>query len=1154
MQLIHGVGLDELIKDLRRIKHNGNTGKQTDDGQVTSSDMTQAAELTSQMALSLWRGDLRNPPSDATAVADSANVHQNKNVPQHQSPSPQSNEVTRAAISDSVPLSDASIPVVGPASASRVTRKQAYQHSVARIGLQIANALQYAHEHSILHRDIKPSNLMLDHSGTVWVTDFGLAKSLDQHDLTNTGDILGTLRYMPPEAFTAKTDHRGDIYSLGITLYELLALRPAFDESDKHRLIARLSEGPPERLERVDPAIAGDLVTIVHKSIERDPAHRYQSAKALEEDLARFINDEPINARRISSLERVIRWSQRNRAMSFAIASIASLLVLVTVISTIAALQSSAAKQSAEANAVRLRDEMKLAEAARHQTDEARFISNIQLASFYVQRKSTAQARRILKHIPPKHRNWEWAYLADNAWPDLASAKTPAADSDNTPGASTVELWKNKIASRYQQIVAEYGAIRDGQFTADGSSVVLSALDGSMGLYSVADGEELHRFVNPDKHAPMSRGMLSPDGTKLVTVPLTGWPLVLDRSDSEGRPRRFRVESDTLSSGLHWAWSPNQEYVVSAHFDHQVRFWNVKTLERDGGLPAHEGEVRDLYFDDSGNVLWTASMDGTIRKWSFPKGQPMNEWTSPDGEATNVRTCPITDGLSFQAISPDRRSAVALFVNGLSFIWDIETGKQGVTLSEANPSTVTSPNRRVGAAFSLDGSSVAVMRGLLAVTIHDVKSGSQIGQIEGNTSSLRSIGFSPDGTKLMTTAEDGTAIIWSPEPASPDPVRTLSNAHDDAVYQIDFDESGQRLLSGSFDKTVRVSDFASRQVIATYGGHKTDVISVDFHPDGVRAASLDRNGYLHVWDAGDASPLLVIDPESERFGQLMSTTGGGRRGEIFSFPGVLSTGLFSPDGLHLVSFRKDGMKVFDARDGSLRVHLEGASEPGWPVFSYDSKLVSLLEMDGSSARIWDLQTGRLVTELRGHTYAICMMSFSPNDHRIVTGGMAKTIVWNARTGDRCVLQARTGYTASCRFSSDAKYVLTGHSDNISRIWDSRTGELLTELQGHTGRLRDVRFSPDETRLVSWATDDQVIVWDAVRPLANLLIARKGNSRPLQARWTPDGRDIVTSWTDGSIAVWSGANKEELSKFEGEGDDFEVQFDAWRNTTITSLQH
>src|SRR2546427_38362 len=111
-------------------------------------------------------------------------------------------------------------------------RKPPVWQSVTRIGVQVAEALAYAHGQGIQHRDIKPSNLLLDTRGTVWVTDFGLSKADDQQNLTHAGDVLGTLRYMPPEAFDGRTDARGDIYALGLTLYELLALRPVFDEKE----------------------------------------------------------------------------------------------------------------------------------------------------------------------------------------------------------------------------------------------------------------------------------------------------------------------------------------------------------------------------------------------------------------------------------------------------------------------------------------------------------------------------------------------------------------------------------------------------------------------------------------------------------------------------------------------------------------------------------------------------------------------------------------------------------------------------------------------------------------------------------------------------------------------------------------------------------
>src|SRR5205823_9682874 len=112
-----------------------------------------------------------------------------------------------------------------------------YSRGVARIGVQVAEALAYAHRQGILHRDIKPSNLLLDLQGVVWVTDFGLAKAEGTDELTNTGDIVGTIRFMAPERFEGKSLPQSDVYALGVTLYEMLTLRPAFDDTNKAKLI-----------------------------------------------------------------------------------------------------------------------------------------------------------------------------------------------------------------------------------------------------------------------------------------------------------------------------------------------------------------------------------------------------------------------------------------------------------------------------------------------------------------------------------------------------------------------------------------------------------------------------------------------------------------------------------------------------------------------------------------------------------------------------------------------------------------------------------------------------------------------------------------------------------------------------------------------------
>src|SRR5262249_51878144 len=159
----------------------------------------------------------------------------------------------------------------------------------ARIGLQVAEALSYAHRQGILHRDIKPSNLLMDAGETVWVTDFGLAKVDGDATLTRPGDAVGTVRYMAPERFRGRSDPRSDVYGLGMTLYELLTLRRAFYDPDRMNLIRRIEREEPPRPRQIDRQIPRDLETIVLKAIAKEPGGRYATAEAMAEDLRRYL-------------------------------------------------------------------------------------------------------------------------------------------------------------------------------------------------------------------------------------------------------------------------------------------------------------------------------------------------------------------------------------------------------------------------------------------------------------------------------------------------------------------------------------------------------------------------------------------------------------------------------------------------------------------------------------------------------------------------------------------------------------------------------------------------------------------------------------------------------------------------------------------------
>ncbi len=203
---------------------------------------------------------------------------------------------------------------------------------VARIGVQVAGALAFAHAQGVVHRDIKPSNVVLDSAGTVWITDFGVAHDAAATEtLTHTGDVLGTLRYVAPERFSGQGDERADVYGLGVTLYELICGHPAFADVDRAAVLSRILRDDPPRPRHFDRTIPRDLETIVLKAMARDPAHRYATAAALAEDLRRFLEDRPILARRIGVHERLMRWCRRNPAVAGLLAAVFLLLATVAV-------------------------------------------------------------------------------------------------------------------------------------------------------------------------------------------------------------------------------------------------------------------------------------------------------------------------------------------------------------------------------------------------------------------------------------------------------------------------------------------------------------------------------------------------------------------------------------------------------------------------------------------------------------------------------------------------------------------------------------------------------------------------------------------------------------------------------------------------------
>jgi WD40 repeat protein/tRNA A-37 threonylcarbamoyl transferase component Bud32 len=378
---------------------------------------------------------------------------------------------------------------------------------------------------------------------------------------------------------------------------------------------------------------------------------------------------------------------------------------------------------------------------------------------------------------------------------------------------------------------------------------------------------------------------------------------------------------------------------------------------------------------------------------------------------------------------------------------------------------------------------------------------------------VRHVVFSPDGKRIVSGSSDRTLKIW--DATSGQVVLTLKG-HTAEVRSVAFSPDGKRVVSGSGDNTLKIWDAANGQEVRTLKGHTQSVSSVAFSADGKRIVSGSYDLTLKIWDAATGQEVLTLKGHT----------------------GNVSSVALSADGKRIVSGSGDNtLKIWDAATGQEVLTLKGHTAAVVSVaLSADGKRI-VSASPNNTLKIWDAMSGQELRTLNGHTDIVTSVAFSADGKRIVSGSVDKTLkIWNATNGQPVLtLKGHTQAVHSVAFSPDGKRIVSGSGDNTLKVWGATSGQGVLTLDGHMDVVRSVAFSPDGKRVVSGSGDSTLKIWDATS--GQEVRTLKGHMGDVygfvsSVAFSPNGKRIVSGSYDHTLKIWDATSGQGVLTLKG----------------------